>query len=129
MTDWNSAWKARIVFTCLFGQIRVHLLKSINANITEMGTLIHISAFNNADSSSYISFPQSFQNHLFGIRFFLVTTIIMFANSESIGNHCCFWKAFNQAKMWDIHHKWVLSYYNKFYLATQAVILPSISHS
>lgn len=92
--------------------------------------ICYTSAFSNAGSSSYLSFPHSYQNYIFGTRFFLFTTIIMFAKSESIGNHWgFFWKAFNQAKIWDIHHKWVWFYYNKFYPATQAVILLSISHS
>lgn len=51
---------------CL-GRTGVSLLKSINVNITEMGTWIHISASNNVDSSSYITFPQSYQNPFFCI--------------------------------------------------------------
>lgn len=49
------------------GRTRMSLLKSINVNITEMGTWIHISASNNVYSSSYISFPQSYHNPFFGI--------------------------------------------------------------
>lgn len=113
------------------GRTRVSLLKSINVNvnITEMGTWIHISVSNNVCSAPYISFPQSYQNLFFYIWFLPDTSIIMFANSESVWNHCSFWKAFNQAKMWDTHHKWVCSTTVNFILLYRLYILPTISHS
>lgn len=64
------------------GKTRVSLLKLINVNITEMWTWIHISASTDVDSSSYLSL--SYQNPLVCIWFFPDTSIIMFANSESI---------------------------------------------
>lgn len=105
------------------GRTRVSLLKSINVNITEMGTWIHISVSNNVYSSSYITPSQSYQNFLFCIWFLPDVSIIIFTHRESIWNHCSFKKVFNRAKMWDIHHIWVWSCNSTFYPAVWAIYL------